>query len=259
VILELEGVSRTFGGLRAVADVSLSVAEGERQAIIGPNGAGKSTLFKLITGALPVSAGAVRFAGADVTSAQAHRRARMGIAQTFQHSSLFPLLTCRDNVVLALQRVAGDGATLHRRHVRATEQRAEELLESAGLGGRAAVPSGWLSHGERRQLEVVMALACSPRLLLLDEPAAGMSAAETAQLAETIEALPADLTVVLIEHDLDLVFRVARRVAVLHLGALIADGTCNEVRAAPEVDEAYLGGAASGELFLDSPPAGGVA
>jgi branched-chain amino acid transport system ATP-binding protein len=253
-LLELSGVSRVFGGLKAVDGVDLSLAPGARAGLIGPNGAGKSTLFRLITGAMPVSSGSLRFDGADVTRLPEHRRARAGIAQTFQHSSLFPSLPCRDNVVLALQRVRGDGGRLRRRRGSAIADDADALLERTGLGDRADALSAALSHGERRQLEVAVALACSPRLLLLDEPAAGMSPAETGRLAEIVEGLPSDLTVLVIEHDLDFVFRVAREITVLHLGAVIERGTTEQVRASEEVERVYLGGVDADDLFVGGGP-----
>jgi branched-chain amino acid transport system ATP-binding protein len=250
-LLETVGLSRRYGSLVALDGVSLSVAGGARHAVIGPNGAGKSTLFALVTGSLRPSAGRVLFDGQDVTRRPDHARARAGMGKTFQHSSLFGSLPVLDNVAIATQRAAGRGMAMLRpaaRHTAVTEQ-AMRQLELVGLAGRAAVPAAALSHGERRQLEVALALACSPKLLLLDEPTAGMSAADSARFAELVESLGAAVTVLIIEHDLDVVFRLATRVTVLHLGRVLADGTPSEVRADELVQRAYLGDAAVEDLF----------
>jgi branched-chain amino acid transport system ATP-binding protein len=251
-LLELDGLVRRFGGFRAVDDVSLTVPEGARLGVIGPNGAGKSTLFRLISGTLKPTAGRVRFAGGDVTARSEDRRARLGVAQTFQHSSLFLSFTCREAVELVLQRLDGSGVRLRRRRA-ASAARADEVLERVGLGDRRAAVTASLSHGERRQLEIAVALAARPRLLLLDEPSAGMSAAETRRLAEVMATLPDELSVILVEHDLEFVFGVVRDVAVMHLGRLIAQGTAEEIRASDEVERVYLGAAAGDELFIDEP------
>lgn len=249
--LELHSVSRHFGSLRAVDDVSLTVASGARHALIGPNGAGKTTLFSLITGTLRVTAGQIIFAGQDVTGLPEHERVHRGIARTFQNSSLFLHVTALENVLIAAQRHAGVSwsmlSPLRRR--RALVDQAHELLEQVGVAERSAAMAGALSHGERRQLEVAVALACEPRLLLLDEPAAGMSPAETARFTELIAALPAEITVLLVEHDLDVVFGLADTVTVLHLGRHVMTGTPAEVRASDEVQTAYLGAADTSDLF----------
>jgi branched-chain amino acid transport system ATP-binding protein len=251
-LLKLERLTRSFGSLRAVDDVSLTVAPGARHALIGPNGAGKSTLFNLVGGALRVSTGRVLFGGRDVTDVPEWRRARLGIARTFQHSTLMLSCTAEQNVAVVAQRVAGFAAravpllAARRRELR---ERCGEALDRVGLAGRAGVAAGALSHGERRQLELAMALASDPSLLLLDEPAAGMSPAETARLMELLRELPADVTVLLIEHDLDVVFGVADTVTVLHLGRLLLTGPPEEVRASEAVQEAYLGAAHRAELF----------
>jgi branched-chain amino acid transport system ATP-binding protein len=251
-LLSLDGVSRSFGGLRAVDDVSLALPPGARHGLIGPNGAGKSTLFKLITGSERVSSGVIHFAGEDVTSTREHVRARRGIAQTVQHSQRFVRLTCRENVALALHRRDGGATRPFPRRRPALMRTVDELLERTGLGDRRSDPVSALSHGERRQLEVAIALGCSPRLLLLDEPAAGMSAAETDRLADTIAGLDDDLTVLVIEHDLEFVFRVATTVTVLHLGSVIESGPSDQVRASTEVARVYLGGADPEDLFLET-------
>lgn len=249
--LRLEGVSQHFGALKAVDEVSFSVGPGARHAVIGPNGAGKSTLFALIAGARRATAGRVIVSGEDVTALPEHRRVGRGVVRTFQHSALFLTHTARENVLFAVQREAGVSwsmlGSLRRRHT--LRDRADELLAEVHLAGREGVLAGSLSHGERRQLEVAVALACKPSLLLFDEPAAGMSAAETARFATLVGALPAETTVMLVEHDLDLVFDLADTVTVLHLGRHLVTGTPEEVRASDEVQSAYLGAAETSDLF----------
>ncbi|MFW3168657.1 ABC transporter ATP-binding protein [Geodermatophilus sp. CPCC 206100] len=249
-LLSLSGVGRTFGALKAVDDVSLEVPAGARHALIGPNGAGKSTLFKLVTGALRVSAGTVALAGDDVTRLSEPQRARRGISQTLQHSSLFLSQTVEQNVLLAAQRRHGSRHSLVPRRQAAARERVRGLLADVGLEARAATPVAALSHGERRQLEVAVALACEPTLLLLDEPAAGMSPAESARLVGLLKALPESVTVVIVEHDLDVVFALATSVTVLHLGRVLLTGSPDEVRSSAAVQEAYLG-TGRGALFLD--------
>lgn len=247
-VLQCQGLMCSFGALKAVNDVSLAVAQGARHALIGPNGAGKSTLFKLITGLLRSDGGTVELAGQDVTKASEVRRCRLGISQTLQHASLFPTMTVAENVVLATQRHAGRISLLPRRQ-KAVHALAEDLLAQVGLKGRGAVTVGELSHGERKQLEVALALACNPKLLLLDEPAAGMSAAERGRLVELINELPASITVLFVEHDLDLVFELADTVTVLNLGQVLLSGEPDQVKASEEVRKAYLGAGSRKELF----------
>jgi branched-chain amino acid transport system ATP-binding protein len=249
-LLALSGVGRSFGALRAVNDVTLDVPAGARHALIGPNGAGKSTLFKLITGALPVSSGTVWLAGADITRLAEHQRAQRGISQTLQHSSLFLTQTVLQNVLLAAQRQHRTRHSLVPRRQAAAVDRARALLADVGLEDRAGTPVATLSHGERRQVEVAVALACEPRLLLLDEPAAGMSPAESARLVGLLQSLPQSVTLVIVEHDLDVVFALADTVTVLHLGRVLLTGTADEVRASAAVQEAYLGSGRE-SLFLD--------
>ena len=248
-LLELNGVSRSFGALKAVDGVDLDVESGARHALIGPNGAGKSTLFRLISGEMAVSSGTVRLSGSEVTKLSQVRRARRGLAQTMQHSSLFLTRTAAQNVALAAQRHHGTASWPLPRRQRNVDARVGELLDSVGLPSRADVPVSSLSHGERRQLEIAVALACEPRLLLMDEPAAGMSPAESGRLTELVLALPREITVVIVEHDLDVVFALAERVTVLHLGKVLLTGTPDEVRASAAVQEAYLGSSNRGELF----------
>ncbi|MEU9083769.1 ABC transporter ATP-binding protein [Streptomyces sp. NPDC048357] len=244
-LLRLRGVSKHFGSFRAVDDVGFTVRAGARHAVIGPNGAGKSTLFGLVSGTLAATAGSLLLDGRDVTRLPVHRRVGLGIAATFQHSSLFLPETVLENVLLAALRRAGAGTGPGGRRKAgaraAATARARALLERVGLPGRHDVPAAELSHGERRQLEVAVALATEPRLLLLDEPAAGMSPAETERLTRLIAALPDEVTVLLIEHDLDMVFELADTVTVMHLGNHLTTGSPDEVRASAEVQSAYLG------------------
>ncbi|MBT2546434.1 ABC transporter ATP-binding protein [Streptomyces sp. ISL-44] len=242
-LLELRQVSRQFGSFKAVDEVCLTVRAGARHAIIGPNGAGKSTLFGLISGTLAATSGSVLVDGQDVTRLPVDRRVGLGVAATFQHSSLFLRETVLENVLLAVLRRTGAGLGGWRKvsaRAAAIEQ-ARTLLERVGLPTRHEVAAAELSHGERRQLEVAVALATEPRLLLMDEPAAGMSPAETARLTELVAALPGEVTVLLIEHDLDMVFELADTVTVMHLGRHLKTGSPDEVRASPEVQSAYLG------------------
>jgi branched-chain amino acid transport system ATP-binding protein len=240
---------RTFGALAAVDGVDLEVAPGARHALIGPNGAGKSTLFKLITGTLRADAGTVALAGRDVTRLSEVTRCQLGMSQTMQHASLFASMTAAETVLLAVRRHDGGPVRPWPQRRTALGERAEELLTTVGLAGRGGVLVPTLSHGERKQLEVALALACRPSLLLLDEPAAGMSPAESARLVELLAELPADITLLIVEHDLDLVFSVADTVTVLHLGRVLLSGTPDQVRASEQVREAYLGTGDREELF----------
>ncbi|WP_202619297.1 ABC transporter ATP-binding protein [Ornithinimicrobium cavernae] len=251
--LRVEGLSRHFGSLKAVEDVSFKVRPGSRHAVIGPNGAGKSTLFALTAGALRATAGRVWLHGDDVTSLTEHARARRGLVRTFQHSSLFLRATARENVLLAVQRRHGVQAQPWRAVTRrsALVREADEVLDRLLLSHRSGQLAGALSHGERRQLEVAVALAAAPSVLLLDEPAAGMSPADTHAFQEIVLGLPPELTVLLVEHDLDLVFGVADHVTVLHLGRHLLTGLPAEVRASDEVQHAYLGAEDTSALFFE--------
>ena len=247
-LLSCHGLSRSFGALKAVDDVGLEVRAGSRHAVIGPNGAGKSTLFSLLTGLLRPTSGTVVLGGRDITHLSEVRRARLGLSQTMQHVSLFPSLTAAENVALAVQRHNGrvSPVPVRRRHVTG---RVEQMLARTGLDGRGGVPVSAQSHGETKQLELALALACEPRLLLLDEPAAGMSRAETGHLSDLLAGLPAEVTVLFVEHDLDLVFSLATEVTVLHLGAVLLSGSPADVRDDPRVQQAYLGTSRRDDLF----------
>jgi branched-chain amino acid transport system ATP-binding protein len=249
-VLRCTGVSRSFGALQAVKGVDLLVRAGSRHALIGPNGAGKSTLFKLITGTLRVGAGTVVLDGRDVTDLSEVRRSRIGMSQTLQHASLFGSMTAQETVALGIQRHDGSRVSVLPRSGRALRERADELLAAVGLGERTQLPVMALSHGERKELEVALALACQPQLLLLDEPAAGMSPGERGRLVRLLRTLPPRITLLFVEHDLDLVFALADQVSVLHLGRLLLTGTPDEVRASEAVRQAYLGSARREELFF---------
>lgn len=251
--LEVTGLTRHFGSLKAVHEVSFAVRSGSRHALIGPNGAGKSTLFALIAGALPATSGSVALHGTDVTALAEHTRAHRGLVRTFQHSSLFLAASARENVVLAVQRRHGVQATPWRAvsRRRALLEEADAVLGQLHLLDRAMAPAGALSHGERRQLEVAVALATEPSVLLLDEPAAGMSPADTRAFQEIVLGLPPEVTVLLVEHDLDLVFGLADQVTVLHLGEHLMTGDPTEVRASEAVQAAYLGVEDTSDLFVE--------
>ncbi|MER7273299.1 ABC transporter ATP-binding protein [Dactylosporangium sp. NPDC000244] len=240
--LQVDGLTRAYGALRAVDDVTMTVRAGARHALIGPNGAGKSTMFKLLSGEVRPSAGRIHYFGEDITGRSQPRRARMRIAQTYQHSSVFMPLTVAENVALATQRVQGIGTVWWRGADRYRERAsaAHECLVAVGLADRSGDHVSALSHGERRQLELALALAARPRLLLLDEPTAGMSPTESADFVRLVKTLPDDLTVIVVEHDLDVVFSLATDISVLHHGRLLATGTPAEVSADPAVQEAYL-------------------
>lgn len=239
--IQLQDVTRRYGQLKAVDGVHLSVEEGSRHALIGPNGAGKSTLFALITGTINVSGGSISIAGTDVTRSPEHARARMGVGQTFQHSSVFGSLSVLRNVMLSASRKHGRPARMIPTRSNAVMEAAESCLVQVGLQDRACDMADLLSHGERRQLEVAIALALEPQIVLFDEPTAGMSANETERFVELVESLPTTLTLLMIEHDLDVVFSLADQVTVLHLGKVLAQGTPQEVRSSQIVQETYIG------------------
>ena len=241
--LRLDGVCRSFGGLQAVDEVTLTVGAGERRALIGPNGAGKTTLFNLISGALPLSAGRITLFGADVTTAAAHRRAALGLARTFQITNLFPDLTVRENCLLAVQAHTLARFAMLRPVSRypALLERARATLATLELEHLADAVVRNLSHGEQRQLEIALALAGRPRVLLLDEPTAGLSPAESRLMAELLRRLDPAITVLMIEHDMDIALELSEMVTVLHYGRVIADGPREQVKADPQVREIYLG------------------
>ncbi|MFE2183109.1 ABC transporter ATP-binding protein [Streptomyces sp. NPDC059455] len=243
--VELVGLTKSYGSVVAVDSVTLQVQAGSRHALIGPNGAGKSTLFAMIAGTIRPTSGTVRFFGKDISEMGDHKRARLGMAKTFQHSSTFGSMTVLQNVVLAVERRHGSPHRLVGGHGAAVVERAASALERAGLAERAHDFASELAHGERRQLEVALGLALEPRLILFDEPTAGMSAAETERFVDLVAALPRELSVLIIEHDLDVVFALADRISVLHMGSVAADGDPESVRGSEVVQQVYLGSTAS--------------
>jgi branched-chain amino acid transport system ATP-binding protein len=242
-MLEVRGLTKTFGALRASDGIDLDVSEGETHAIIGPNGAGKTTFISQLAGDLRPDTGRIVFAGEDVTHLRAPRRARKGLARSFQITSVYPEFSALTNVALAVQAHAGHSFRCwgDARRDAALLEPARRVLENVGLGGRAGILAANLSHGEQRQLEVAMALATRPRLLLLDEPMAGMGIEESQRMIAFLATLKRRHTIVLVEHDMDAVFRLADRISVLVYGRLIATGEPAAIRANPEVRVAYLG------------------
>jgi branched-chain amino acid transport system ATP-binding protein len=242
-VIRLRGLTRRFGGITAVRDVDLDVAHGERRAVLGPNGAGKTTLFNLIAGDYRPSEGSVELFGRDVTRLPAHRRVGCGLTRTYQRSNLFAGLTVRDTLYLALMGAeAGHFAVRRRRESEERRHaRGAALVERVGLAGRDDAVVGSLSHGEQRQLELAVALAGQPKLIMLDEPAAGLSPGERQLLTTLLLGLERELTVVLIEHDMDIALRVAERVTMMHDGAVVIEGTPDEIRASELVQALYLG------------------
>jgi branched-chain amino acid transport system ATP-binding protein len=242
-LLETAGLTKRFGGLVATGDVSLSIAPGEIHAVIGPNGAGKTTLIGQLSGELQPDSGAIRFAGADISRLGAARRAALGIARSFQITSIFREFTALDNVALAIQARAGHSFRFWRAARRDARLRDPALaaLGIVGLAGRAELIAGSLSHGEKRALELAMALATGPRLLLLDEPMAGMGPEESALMVRLLAGLKGRFSIVLVEHDMDAVFALADRITVMVYGRVIASGAPAVIRADPEVRRAYLG------------------
>ncbi len=240
--ISTSSVTVRFGAVAALQDVSLSIASGERRALIGPNGAGKTTLFDVITGARRPTSGRVLLGDADVTRLSTWRRARLGLARTFQRSALFPTLTMAENLALAVRaRMRAGWRIWPSRMERKVADEVSARLDAAGLAGLAQRRAATLAHGEQRALEIELALASQPRLLLLDEPMAGLSGEERQAAVARLRSLPEEVTLVLVEHDLDVVFAVAQRISVLDHGVLIADGTPGEIRADPRVQEVYLG------------------
>jgi branched-chain amino acid transport system ATP-binding protein len=249
--LEIEALSGGYGSVVAVDRVSLRIAPGARHAIIGQNGAGKSTLVNMIAGIVRAGSGRILLSGKDVSHLSDHARARAGIAKTSQQASVFPTLSVVDNVAMAAQRAAGIGLRMLRpaRRYRSVQRAAIDHIATAGLFDRRNDRAGVLSHGERRQLDLAMALATEPRVLLLDEPTAGMSAASTVQFIGLLTALGPRVTTVIVEHDTDLVFQIATHVTVLHQGTVLADGPPHLVRADTSVQRTYLGDGVINSLF----------
>ncbi|MCZ8123266.1 MAG: ABC transporter ATP-binding protein [Magnetospirillum sp.] len=242
-LLSVKGLVKKFGGLTATDGVDLDVAEGEIHAIIGPNGAGKTTLIAQLAGELAPNAGTIAFAGRDVTAMPVYDRARRGIARSYQITQVFKGFTALDNVAMAVQAQAGHSFRFWRpaRDDRGLREPARAILARVGLDARADVPAAALAHGEQRQLEIAMALATQPRLLLLDEPMAGMGKEESERMTRLLAKLKGEETILLIEHDMDVVFALADRITVLVYGRAIATGTPDAIRANADVRAAYLG------------------
>jgi branched-chain amino acid transport system ATP-binding protein len=242
-LLEIRGLVKAFGALRATDGVTLDILPGETHAVIGPNGAGKTTLIAQLSGDLRPDAGRIRFAAEDITALGPAARSHKGLARAFQITSIYREFGALDNVALAIQAHAGHsfrfwGAARSDEALRAP---AQAILNEVGLGDRAQVPAGNLAHGEQRQLEIAMVLATRPRLLLLDEPVAGMGIEETQRMIGFLSTLKGSKTIILVEHDMDAVFSLADRISVLVYGRVIATGTPAEIRSNPEVRRAYLG------------------
>lgn len=241
--LALQGVSKSFGGLLAVNRVTLEVYAGDRKGIIGPNGAGKTTLFNLITGALRPTSGRIELFGKEITTWPTYRRTALGMARTFQITTLFPHLTVLDNVLLAVQGLRAMKFVMWRplTSYHAVYAKAQALLEKAGYWERREVEIGHLSHGEQRQIEIVLALASDPRVLLLDEPAAGLASGESHEMAVFLQGLDPRLAILMIEHDMDVAFAVVDSIAVMHYGEIIEQGSRDLIRTSTRVRDIYLG------------------
>jgi branched-chain amino acid transport system ATP-binding protein len=242
-LLTVRGLRKSFGGLVATDGVDLDVVDGETLAVIGPNGAGKTTLIGQLSGDLMPDAGTIRFAAADITGLSASERSQRGLARSFQITSIFKEFTALDNVALAVQAHAGHSFRFWTpaRRESVLREPARTVLEQVGLGARADVLAGTLAHGEQRQLEIAMALATRPRLLLLDEPVAGMGIDESQRMVQLLRALRSRHTIVLVEHDMDVVFALADRISVMVYGRVIATGAPEAIRTNAEVRRAYLG------------------
>jgi branched-chain amino acid transport system ATP-binding protein len=242
-VLELKGLCKSFGGLHAVRDVTLQIMPGDRKAIIGPNGAGKTTLFNVITGIYPATDGQIILFGQDVTKWPSHRRTALGMARTFQVTSLFPKLTVLDNVLLAIKGLKPSKFVMWRflSSYKDVYEKAYKLLADAAFLDRKDTEVRNLSHGEQRQLEIVLGLASDPKILLLDEPAAGLSSGESTEMAKFLMKLDPGLAILLIEHDMDVVFDVASQISVLHFGEVLETGTPQQIHSSAKVQEIYLG------------------
>ena len=241
--LELRGVTRMFGALAALDDVTLSVRPGERRGVLGSNGAGKTTLFNCITGDFPPTSGTIRFFGEDITRFPPHERIRRGLRRTYQISLLFAGLSVLDNVYLACRGVSrGRFSLLRPRQGDALAQAAEDLVEAVHLSAVKDQRVAELSHGQQRQLEIALALSGAPRFILLDEPAAGLSPNERRELIDILTSLPAHIGYIIIEHDMDVALRVVESVTMMHDGRIFKEGPPEEIENDPEVQELYLGG-----------------
>ena len=249
LVLSTEKLTRYFGGLAAVNEVSLACEPNQLHAVIGPNGAGKSTLINMLSGDLVPSGGRIRLRGADITGLPAHRISHMGVGRSYQKTNIFLPFTARENCRIAAQSRLPSSMRFFRpaRNHRSLDENADRALAAAGLEGRGEVPAAALSHGEQRQLEIAMTLATNPGVLLLDEPLAGMGAEESERMVELLRQLRASHSILLVEHDMDAVFSLADRLTVMVNGTVLAGGTPGEIRANRAVQEAYLGTGAAHE------------
>ncbi len=243
MILKAEGLTKSFGGLVAVDNVSFQIEENELSAIIGPNGAGKTTLFNLLTGSLSASSGRVTLKGEDITKLRPYDICRRGVGRSFQVLNIFPRLTAFENIQTAILSAQGRSTNLFSRAEKMAREETDEILEVVGLGGQKETPGGLLAHGDRRRLDVGIALASHPELLLLDEPTAGMSPKESAEMMELLQGLAKErgLALIFVEHDMNVVFSVSEKIKVMHQGRIIFEGKPEEVRANDEVQKIYLG------------------
>jgi len=243
-ILELRGVDKSFGALEVLSRIDLDIEEGKITSVIGPNGAGKTTLFNVISGRFPASAGAILFKKRDITGMKPPEITLAGLARSFQITNIFKRLTVSENIFLAVQTKSPQRLSLFSRAKNLSEvrEKTDEILERIGLQKWAVIPAGQLSHGDQRHLEIGMTLATGPELLMLDEPTSGMSPSEAAQTMDLIEDLSRDFTILLIEHNMDLVMNISDRIVVLNFGRKIAEGSPEEVADNPEVRRVYLGG-----------------
>ena len=247
-LLQTQNLTKSFGALTAVNDVTLSIAEGSLHSIIGPNGAGKTTLFNLLTGTFPRTSGRIVFDQKEITGTPAHRVAHLGLARSYQRTTVFPALSLLDNAWVAAFATgkSWDGLLFKKSSsYPEIQERSLHALRDVGLESKANQPAREISHGEQRQLELALALAAAPRVLLLDEPAAGLSPEETRRMVALVRALKGRYTIVLIEHKIDIIMSVSDRISVMHFGSLIAEGTPGEIQRNPEVRRAYLGGVAA--------------
>jgi len=247
-ILQTKDLTKAFGALAAVNDVTLSIEAGSLHSIIGPNGAGKTTLFNLLTGTFPPTSGRIVFDQKEITGTPAHRIAHLGLARSYQRTSVFPAFSLLDNVWVAAFATGRSWNGLlfkNTNNYPEVTERARQALADVGLSNKSDQLAREISHGEQRQLELAIALAAAPRVLLLDEPAAGLSPEETRRMVALVRALKGRYTIVLIEHKIDIIMSVSDRISVMHFGALIAEGTPQEIQRNPEVRRAYLGGVAA--------------
>jgi branched-chain amino acid transport system ATP-binding protein len=243
VVLSAQGLIKRFGGITATNNVTLNLHQGARHALIGPNGAGKTTLINLLTGVLPPTEGRIVLEGQDISTLAPHQRVRRGMVRTFQINQLFDSMTPRETLALVVSQQRGLGGKWWQAlgSNAGVNQRCEELLEQFHLSSVAHQATNVMAYGKRRLLEIAIALACEPRVLLLDEPVAGVPAGEREELLQTVAALPADVSILLIEHDMDLVFSFANRMTVLVNGTVLTEGTPDEIANDPQVKEVYLG------------------